>query len=89
MVNFVLRARANNDGKNPSWLSYEKMRTVIEKKMFSNTEDLLPVISFNAKGSQEDQRKHADFVSRMGAHGYTEKHVRLLSEWYIRVRKSQ
>ena len=89
VVNFVLRARANNDGKNPSWLSYEKMRTVIEKKMFSNTEDLLPVISFNAKGSQEDQRKHADFVSRMVDYGYTEKQVRLLSEWYIRVRKSQ
>ena len=89
VVNFVLRARANNDGKNPSWLSYEKMRTVIEKKMFSNTEDLLPVISFNAKGSQDDQRKHADFVDRMVQYGYTEKQVRLLSEWYIRVRKSQ
>ena len=49
MVNFVLRARANNHGKNPSWNSYEKLRSVIEKKMFSNTEDLLPVISFNAK----------------------------------------
>ena len=84
VVNFVLRARANHDGKNPSWLSYEKMRTVIEKKMFSNTEDLLPVISFNAKGSQDDQRKHADFVSRMVDYGYTEKQVRLLSEWYIR-----
>ena len=52
VVNFVLRARAGNKGKNPSWLSYEKMRTVIEKKMFSNTEDLLPVISFNAKRQQ-------------------------------------
>jgi hypothetical protein len=31
------------------WTSYEKLRTVIEKKMFSNTEELLPVISFNAK----------------------------------------
>ncbi|MDD7805126.1 MAG: PrkA family serine protein kinase [Endozoicomonas sp. (ex Botrylloides leachii)] len=89
VVNFVLRARANHQGKNPSWLSYEKMRTVIEKKMFSNTEDLLPVISFNPKGSQDDQRKHKDFVDRMVAHGYTEKQVRLLSEWYIRVRKSQ
>lgn len=89
VVNFVLRARANNEGKNPTWLSYEKMRTVIEKKMFSNTEDLLPVISFNAKGSQDDQRKHKDFVARMVEHGYTEKQVRLLSEWYIRVRKSQ
>ncbi|MTI13582.1 PrkA family serine protein kinase [Sansalvadorimonas verongulae] len=89
VVNFVLRARAGNDGKNPSWLSYEKMRTVIEKKMFSNTEDLLPVISFNAKGSQEEQRKHTEFVKRMMKRGYTEKQVRLLSEWYIRVRKSQ
>lgn len=89
VVNFVLRARANNDGRNPSWMSYEKMRSVIEKKMFSNTEDLLPVISFNAKGSQDDQSKHADFVDRMVAHGYTKKQVRLLSEWYIRVRKSQ
>ncbi|MCG8530859.1 MAG: PrkA family serine protein kinase, partial [Desulfovibrionales bacterium] len=89
VVNFVLRARASMNGKNPAWLSYEKMRTVIEKKMFSNTEDLLPVISFNAKASQHDKSKHADFVNRMVQHGYTEKQVRLLSEWYIRVRKSQ
>jgi serine protein kinase len=89
IVNFVLRARANNEGKNPSWLSYEKLRSVIEKKMFSNTEDLLPVISFNAKASQDDQKKHTEFVSRMVKRGYTEKQVRLLSEWYLRVRKSQ
>lgn len=89
IVNFVLRARANNDGKNPSWMSYEKMRSVIEKKMFSNTEDLLPVISFNAKASSEEQNKHGEFVKRMIERGYTEKQVRLLSEWYIRVRKSQ
>ncbi len=89
IVNFVLRARANNNGKNPMWSSYEKLRTVIEKKMFSNTEDLLPVISFNAKASDSDQRKHQDFVTRMVERGYTEKQVRLLSEWYLRVRKSQ
>ncbi|MGY8870076.1 MAG: PrkA family serine protein kinase [Pseudomonadales bacterium] len=89
IVNFVLRARASNDGNNPSWSSYEKMRSVIEKKMFSNTEDLLPVISFNAKGSSDEQNKHGEFVQRMTERGYTEKQVRLLSEWYIRVRKSQ
>lgn len=89
IVNFVLRARANNNGNNPSWNSYEKLRTVIEKKMFSNTEDLLPVISFSAKSSKEDQKKHQDFVDRMVERGYTEKQVRLLSEWYLRVRKSQ
>ncbi|MDL2193860.1 PrkA family serine protein kinase [Shewanella algae] len=88
IVNFVLRARANNDGNNPQWTSYEKLRTVIEKKMFSNTEDLLPVISFNAKTSTDDQRKHDDFVNRMMEKGYTKKQVRLLSEWYLRVRKS-
>ena len=88
IVNFVLRARANHGGRNPSWMSYEKLRVVIEKKMFSNTEDLLPVISFNAKASKDDQRKHDDFVARMTDRGYTEKQVRLLAEWYLRVRKS-
>ncbi|MBY6185327.1 PrkA family serine protein kinase [Marinobacter hydrocarbonoclasticus] len=88
IVNFVLRARANHNGKNPNWTSYEKLRSVIEKKMFSNTEDLLPVISFNTKTSADEQKKHDDFVDRMMEKGYTRKQVRLLSEWYLRVRKS-
>jgi serine protein kinase len=85
----VLRARANNNGNNPRWTSYEKLRVVIEKKMFSNTEELLPVISFNAKSSADDKKKHEQFVDRMVEKGYTPKQVRLLSEWYLRVRKSQ
>ncbi len=89
IVNFVLRARANNGGKNPDWTSYEKLRRVIEKKMFSSTEELLPVISFSAKSSAEEQKKHDNFVERMIERGYTKKQVRLLSEWYLRVRKSQ
>ncbi len=32
IVNFVLRARANNSGRNPNWTSYEKLRTVIRRK---------------------------------------------------------
>ncbi len=88
IVNFVLRARANNNGKNPAWTSYEKLRDVIEKKMFSSTEELLPVISFNAKASAEDQKKHQDFIARMVEKGYTERQVRLLAEWYLRVRKA-
>ncbi len=88
IVNFVLRARANNNGDNPLWTSYQKLREVIEKKMFSNTEELLPVISFNAKSSVDDKKKHEDFVQRMVEKGYTEKQVRLLSEWYLRVRKA-
>jgi serine protein kinase len=88
IVNFVLRARASNQGKNPVWTSYEKLRAVIEKKMFSNTEELLPVISFNAKASADEAKKHEDFVNRMIDKGYTAKQVRLLCEWYLRVRKS-
>lgn len=88
IVNFVLRARAANKGKNPSWNSYEKLRTVIERKMFSTTEDLLPVISFNTKASTEEKQKHQEFINRMIAKGYTEKQIRLLCEWYLRVHKS-
>jgi serine protein kinase len=88
IVNFVLRARAANAGRNPSWTSYEKLRSVIEKKMFSTTEDLLPVVSFNAKASDEERKKHQNFIDRMVEKGYTPKQVRLLVEWYLRVRKS-
>src|SRR3954464_1728043 len=88
IVNFVLRARANNNGKNPAWTSYEKLRTVIEKKMFSNTQEQLPGISFNAKASADEAKKHENFVNRMVLKGYTPKQVRLLCEWYLRVRKS-
>jgi len=88
IVNFVLRAKAKNAGKNPVWTSYEKLRAVIEKKMFSTTEDLLPVISFNTKASADEQKKHAQFVDRMVDKGYTAKQVRLLSDWYLRVRKA-
>jgi serine protein kinase len=88
VVNFVLRASAKHDGKNPAWTSYEKLRAVIEKKMFSNTEELLPVISFNTKASADELKKHQEFVDRMIVKGYTEKQVRLLCEWYLRVRKS-
>jgi serine protein kinase len=89
VVNFVLRARAANSGNNPQWTSYEKLRLVIEKTMFSSTEDLLPVISFNPRASEDEQQKHEDFVQRLKQHGYTKKQIRLLSEWYLRVRKSQ
>ena len=89
MVNLVLRHRANNKGENPRWNSYEKIRQVIEAKMFAKTDDLLPIISFGKKGNKNDEEKHQNFVSRMVENGYTEKQVKLLVEWYIRVQKSQ
>ncbi len=88
VVKFSLRARAKNSGKNPSWTSYEKIREVIEKRMFSQVEDLLPVISFGAKKDGDSEKKHEEFVERMMARAYTRRQVRRLVEWYMRVTKS-
>ena len=88
VVNFVLRVRASNKGGIVKWTSYEKLREVIEKKMFASTEELLPIISFAAKSNSEDQKKHEHFVERMTAKGYTPKQVKRLVEWYMRVQKS-
>jgi serine protein kinase len=88
VVKFALRARAARGGKNPSWTSYEKIREVIEKRMFSQVEDLLPVISFSTKGDKETEKKHNDFVERMNSRGYTARQTRRLVEWYMRVDKA-
>ena len=88
VVKFALRARANNDGDNPRWTSYEKLRNVIEKRMFSQVEDLLPVISFDSKKDSDTEAKHDNFVARMTDRGYTPRQVRRLVEWYMRVNKA-
>jgi serine protein kinase len=88
VVKFSLRHRANNDGRNPSWTSYEKLRDVIEKRMFGQVEDLLPVISFGSKKDSDSDRKHAEFVERLEDRGYTQRQVRRLVEWYMRVNKA-
>jgi serine protein kinase len=88
VVKFALRARANRGGKNPSWTSYEKIREVIERRMFSQVEDLLPVISFGSKKDGETEKKHSEFVARMTSRGYTERQVRRLVEWYMRVKQA-
>jgi serine protein kinase len=88
VVKFALRARAANKGRNPSWTSYEKIREVIEKRMFSQLEDLLPVISFGSKKDSDTEKKHHDFVERMMTRSYTERQVRRLVEWYMRVKQA-
>ena len=89
-VNYVLRARgrSENAGKNPKWTEYQKFREVIEKKIFSSTEELLPIISFGSKRNSEDLEKHQGFVNRMVAQGYTPSQCRRLVEYYIRQSKS-
>jgi len=88
VVKFSLRSRVRNGGKNPPWTSYEKIREVIERRIFSQVEDLLPVISFGTKKDGETEKKHDDFVARMLQHGYTERQVRRLVEWYMRVKRA-
>jgi serine protein kinase len=88
VVKYALRERARNDGQNPRWTSYEKIREVIEQRMFANVEELLPVISFGAKQDSETEKKHQAFLERMVERGYTERQVRRLVDWYMRVRKA-
>ncbi len=88
VVKFALRSRASNRGRNPSWTSYEKIREVIERRMFSQVEELLPVISFGSKKDSDTEKKHAEFLERMVARGYTERQVRRLVEWYMRVKQA-
>ena len=88
VVKFALRSRASNAGRNPSWTSYEKIRDVIERRMFSQVEELLPVISFGSKKDSDSEKKHEQFVERMISRGYTERQVRRLVEWYMRVKQA-
>jgi serine protein kinase len=88
VVKFSLRVRANNNGRNPNWTSYEKIREVIERRMFSQVEELLPVISFGSKKDSDSEKKHGEFVDRMRSRGYTERQVRRLVEWYMRVKQA-
>jgi serine protein kinase len=85
IVNWILRHQARNGGQNPSWRSYEKLKSVIEKTMFTNTQDLLPVISFAKKASEDQEKKHTEFVGRMKEKGYTERQIRRIVDWYMRV----
>jgi serine protein kinase len=87
VVNFVLRAERG--GNQVKWTSYEKLREVIEKRIFSSTDELLPIISFGSKKDSETARKHEDFIDRMVSLGYTRRQVRRLVDYYLRIRKSQ
>ncbi|HUU88674.1 MAG TPA: PrkA family serine protein kinase [Candidatus Glassbacteria bacterium] len=87
VVGFCLRAKAKT-GKEVVWTSYDVLRNVIEKRMFTQVEDLLPVISFEGKKDKELEKKHNNFVERMKERGYTHRQVQRLCEWYMRVRKS-
>jgi serine protein kinase len=88
VVNFALRYRASHGGKDLSWTADPKMKRVVKANMYNKIEDLLPIISFDAKKDSDDKNKHASFISRMQDLGYTEKQVRRLVEWYVRYKKT-
>lgn len=88
IVHYVLRYRSRNEGKMPAWNAYEKMKVVIEKKMFTATTEIMPIVSFGPKGSSEEQKKHDDFVARMRAKGYTDRQIRTLVDWWQNNKKA-
>lgn len=88
VVSYSWRMQAQNGGEPIKWNTYEKMKKVIESRMFSNTEELLPVITFGAKASKEEKDKHDDFLSRMVDRGYTPRQVQLGIEWQQRYNKT-
>lgn len=87
IVKFILRYRGSHDGKFPSWTSYEKISEVIEKQILGNLETMLPIISFGKKASEDDEKKHQKFVSRMMEKGYTEKQIRISVESLFKYKK--
>ena len=88
IVSFVLRYKAKHAGQTPKWDSFEKIKTVIEAKVFTSMEEMLPVISFGSKKDKDTQSKHDSFVQRMMEKGYSERQVRRLSEWIVRFSKN-
>lgn len=87
VVTFCLRYQAKSDGANPSWRSYEKMREVIESKMFTSMQDILPVISFEGKKDSKTKDAHNEFVARMSERGYTENQIKRLVGFLVRAQK--
>lgn len=88
VVNYVLRFRAKNNGASPKWTEYEKIKEVIEKRIFTNTEEILPIIAFGRKGTKDDEEKHQNFVDRMMEQGFTPRQVKILVDWFIKTKKS-
>lgn len=83
IVHYILRYKAQHNGEIPPWNSYEKIKLVIEKKMFTATSEIMPIVSFSPKGTSEEQKKHNDFVARMCKNGYTDSQVKLIVDWWM------
>lgn len=72
----------------PRWNEYAKMKQVIEARMSSSFDDLLPVIAFDIKKDDKSKQDHDSFVSRMLEQGYTERQVKRAVEHFVRAKKN-
>lgn len=88
IVHYVLKYKGKNEGKSPAWDAYEKIKVVIEKRMFSATEQIMPVIAFGPKQDSDTQEKHDGFVTRMVDKGYTVSQIKTMVSWFSNNRKS-
>lgn len=79
VVNWVLR---NSREAMPRWDASEKIRKVIQHVITKNTEDLTPILSYEAKRNTEDEKKFESFQANMRKYGYTDAQVRRLVGWY-------
>jgi serine protein kinase len=86
IVNYVLRYK-NKNGNAPRWNEYEKIKVVLEKRMFSATENIMPVVSFGPKQDRELDEKHSKFLERMLESGYTANQVKILVSWWSNQKK--
>lgn len=86
-VGFIMRVQIK-EKKMPRWDSYEKMKQVIEARLASSFDDLLPVIAFDTKKDDKVQKDHDSFVSRMLDQGYTLRQVKRAVDFYIRAKKN-
>lgn len=87
IVNYVLRYK-NKNGSAPRWNEYEKIKVVLEKRMFSATENIMPVVTFGPKQDKEIAEKHSKFLERMIESGYTENQVKILVSWWSAQKKA-
>lgn len=88
-VRFALQYQAKHGGEMPAWNSYYKIREVLEKSMFNQVQDLIPVLSVAGKGTSDQKQKHKTFVSEMKKKGYTARQVQILQDWFIKQQQSK
>jgi serine protein kinase len=86
VVNFVFRERVK--GKDVQWNSYKKLGDVIEKSVVQKMENMIPIITFDAKSSKQQEKEHLGFVDRMCKLGYTQKQTQKIVSWFLRSKNS-